>query len=414
VGDGGADRTSLLLADFTVTKAQAGTSECRLSMKKRLRDISLVDAFATFDRELLPGQVTRICLLSITSDPAGAEVTLDGKKSSPTPVCINKVTPGKHEVEVRKAGHFPASRTFFMTPNTREVVSFELKAIPEKAQLRVMAGPPGATVFVDGEPLGVVQGLEPKVVLVEPGEHEVRVEHPDCAIGRRSLKVTGDTDVSIDLQHLPHVEIDSDPDGARVYIDGVASGTTPYKGVVDRQGAMEVRLEKAPFQQDAFRVVASAGEVTRVQRVLRLSRAEVARQQGELRRKSLYGLIGGGVVAAAGATCLVMSFVEKGKADSAYSRYLEVPGGTQASEYDARFSGVNSAVSRSRTYAVVGYSTLVVGAAGLGYGIWQQIKAAGMARHAEDAAAPGSGAGVSILPGVTPGGLGVGVSLEFR
>jgi hypothetical protein len=411
----GATRTSMLLADFTVTRAQAGSSECRLSLRKKLRDISLVDSYATFERELLPGQVTRICLLSVTTEPPGAEVTLDGKKTSPTPVCINKVTPGKHEVEVRKPGFFPASRTFFIKPNTREVVSFELKAIPEKAQLRVLAGPPGASVFVDGEGLGVVQGLEPKVVLVDPGEHEVRVEHPDCATSRRSVRVNGDTELSIDLQHLPHVEIDSDPGGARVYLNGVASGTTPYKGVLEQQGPVEVRLELAPFQQDAFRLIATAGEVTRVERVLRLSRAEVARKQAELRQRSLYGLVGGGVVAAAGVTCLALSFVEKGNADSAYSRYLAVGGGSPGSEYDSRYSGVNAAVSRSRIYASVGYSALVIGAAGLGYGIWQQVKAAGMARHAEEEVAPGRpGAGVMLFPRVWPGGVGLGVGLELH
>jgi serine/threonine protein kinase len=63
-----------------------------------------------------------------TSDPAGAEVLVDGKVVGRTPADF-EVSAGPHEIEYRKEGHFPAQATINVPANER--VSVPLELVPE-------------------------------------------------------------------------------------------------------------------------------------------------------------------------------------------------------------------------------------------------------------------------------------------
>jgi eukaryotic-like serine/threonine-protein kinase len=73
---------------------------------------------------------TQVGYLELVSDPAGAEVFLDGNVVGRTPYTA-EVSAGKHEVEFRKQGYYPATQSSIVEPNKRVVVELPMLARKE-------------------------------------------------------------------------------------------------------------------------------------------------------------------------------------------------------------------------------------------------------------------------------------------
>jgi serine/threonine protein kinase len=69
--------------------------------------------------------------LEFVSEPAGAEIFLDGNVVGRTPY-TSEVTAGKHEVEFRKQGYYPATQSTTLEANQRLVVELPLLARKEE------------------------------------------------------------------------------------------------------------------------------------------------------------------------------------------------------------------------------------------------------------------------------------------
>ena len=65
----------------------------------------------------------------ITSNPAGADMFLDGKRKGKTPLKISNVVTGNHLVEVRKKGYFPQRNNFNVRVNSISKSNFDLISI---------------------------------------------------------------------------------------------------------------------------------------------------------------------------------------------------------------------------------------------------------------------------------------------
>jgi eukaryotic-like serine/threonine-protein kinase len=88
-------------------------------------------ASALFLRGKEEAQVaTQVGYLELVSDPAGAEVFLDGNVVGRTPYTA-EVPAGKHEVEFRKQGYYPATQSPTVEPNKHVVVELPMLARKE-------------------------------------------------------------------------------------------------------------------------------------------------------------------------------------------------------------------------------------------------------------------------------------------
>ncbi|MBW2254876.1 MAG: PEGA domain-containing protein, partial [Deltaproteobacteria bacterium] len=130
--------------------------------------------------------------VNITSDPAGAEVIMDGDPIGVTPL-QKDVLYGPHAFELRLDGYETASRSVPVdSPELRldgyetasrsvpvdspeTPVSFALAALARSgAVIVVLEGWDGATLYVDGEKAGVL----PARIQVTEGSHDFKVESP--------------------------------------------------------------------------------------------------------------------------------------------------------------------------------------------------------------------------------------------
>jgi serine/threonine protein kinase len=112
---------------------------------------------------LVPGQLT------LNSNPAGAQVSVDGEREPAwvTPYNLTGVQPGEHTVVISKAGYSPETRTIDVTSGSKSFVLVQLAAL--SAAVSVSSAPAGAEIFLDGKNTGRVT---PALVSVDkPGSH---------------------------------------------------------------------------------------------------------------------------------------------------------------------------------------------------------------------------------------------------
>lgn len=188
--------------------------------------------------------------LAVTAPGGRANFTVEIKKGT------------RLRLEVRE----PADRTLYRYEGPIEVDDTRLRAgvllvrafpleadslaLAGKAQLRIVTVPPGAEVMLDDESVGrtpiVLSDLTPRRVRLElklAGYHPVREELVLQA--EEFSKIDTLTPAEVTTANL---SVTSDPSGARVFLDGAATGrVTPaeFKGLT--AGSHRIRLEKDGF-----------------------------------------------------------------------------------------------------------------------------------------------------------------------
>ena len=163
--------------------------------------------------------------LECITEPAGAEVVVNGIARGVTPVTVENVAKGDATVSFRMKGYRSETRQVVVSPDGRkQTVSVKLVGLP--ATLRVVSSPEGARVFVDGNYQGKTPTSAPQLVA---GEHKIKVELDGHATQERSVWVEngGDTTETFQMESvLGRLEIVTVPAGAKITVDGKAVGTT--------------------------------------------------------------------------------------------------------------------------------------------------------------------------------------------
>ena len=120
---------------------------------------------------LIPAPVTTGTVV-VTTNPAGAEVLLDGKPQGVSPATLT-VAAGPHVLELRGAGE-PRTMSLAVAAGAQLSQYIEMAKGPvTSGSLQVRTDPVGAKVSVDG----VARGASPVVVAdLSPGEHAVVLE----------------------------------------------------------------------------------------------------------------------------------------------------------------------------------------------------------------------------------------------
>jgi len=94
-------------------------------------------------------------LLSVSSRPDGGSVTLDGVYRGLTPIDVPLAPDAPHLLSVTREGYETEAREIKVAAGSREVFRFELK--PRLGEVEVVADPPDAALFVNGERKGAAR-----------------------------------------------------------------------------------------------------------------------------------------------------------------------------------------------------------------------------------------------------------------
>jgi hypothetical protein len=130
--------------------------------------------------------------LELRSDPPGAKVYVDGKEKGETPSVLSNVRLGGHVIRIAKEGYGPYEENVKVAEGERKKVTASLKKTT--GALLVNTDPPGATIFIDGKPVGV-SPYEGKDLF--SGTHRIRVVKEDYETWERDVVVEAGKGVEV-------------------------------------------------------------------------------------------------------------------------------------------------------------------------------------------------------------------------
>ncbi len=216
------------------------------------------------------------------SEPSGASITVDGQPRGVTPAYFYDVPYGAHEVKVELKGYAPAIETVLLSadaPSPTLNVALSRTA-PATGAAEIASEPSGATVRIDGTPVGQTPFADPKM---KTGTHRVEVVKEGFEPWSGTLTVQAGKRARVDarLRSAAFAAPDPAPDAVdvnRIYVNSPAEVDTPARKIsgisasypTDR--ASRLKSGNSVSVRLSF-VVTETGEVTDVRVVESAGRA---------------------------------------------------------------------------------------------------------------------------------------------
>jgi tetratricopeptide (TPR) repeat protein len=223
----------------------------------------IVDLFNSVKRSL-------VGYLAVSSEPAGARVTLVGpgdartELEALTPIFPVEVLAGEYTVEVRREGYQKETRAVSIT--ARDTQTLDVPLVRVAASLFFITEPAGVEIWVDGELRAKTSGSLPvdsqqevRSRGLDPARASAPTEVGNLTLGSHAIELrlecyetvrtTLDTSQPQDYRADPvkmedsvaSLKLTSDPPGARIFLDGKAHGVTPNQ--IDRICSGRVHVE---------------------------------------------------------------------------------------------------------------------------------------------------------------------------
>ncbi len=193
-------------------------------------------------------------MFSITSQPAGANVYVDGVLIGKAPVSTKVISVQLHEIKVTMDGYHDYSARKSVDPEETETINAILVAMPTKVQtgdLYVTSNPTGAEVFVDK----IDKGITPLTIHgLRAGDHIIKIAKSGYKDYVSTKGVSPNRVINIGANLMPKrggtsggsVLVKASQEGASVYIDDVLKGETPLVLSLDA-GSYKVTVKKDGF-----------------------------------------------------------------------------------------------------------------------------------------------------------------------
>ena len=196
--------------------------------------------------------------VNIVSEPAGATVYLDNPEGTPlgvTPITAARVPTGAHTLIFRMP-NFEEARMQITVARRRETFRAVLRALGTIEVSAGNEGARGASVTIDGQPVGTPLGSLPvRVDSLPPGRHQVHASHEGFVDFEQWVDVQGGQTVRVTAMleraapTTGSILVDADVRGAPIYLDGVSTGmatTTVLDNVPIGTHTIEIRAEGVP------------------------------------------------------------------------------------------------------------------------------------------------------------------------
>ena len=197
--------------------------------------------------------------IAVTTEPAGARVTVNGKFVGITNFFPMEVHTGIARVEVTLVG-FESHVDEEMRIEPGEIMTLDLVLNRTSARLPVITDPPGVEILVDGEVVGATAGALPPDLRsfmpahLDPTRLSAPLDLASLPLGQHQIELRLDCYESVKFpftaeeardytaqiikleDSVGSLAIDSNPSDARVYLDGELRGNTPLNLPVSVRG----------------------------------------------------------------------------------------------------------------------------------------------------------------------------------
>lgn len=215
--------------------------------------------------------------IGVDSQPADAEVSLDGKVIGRTPLSVEALQ-GSHELTLSKSLFKPLNVKLEVVAGKNQDLG-SLRLEPADGELILSSDPPGATVTLDGTYLGVTPlrtalkaGVEHRLSLSKLGRESQETRVQVDAEQSRSLNIALKPEFGV-------VFLDTQPADAELLIDGKPAGTATRRLRLPTQ-VHQLEIRKPGFLPERLSVTPRTDIAQRLNVVLKTPKqAEKARQE---------------------------------------------------------------------------------------------------------------------------------------
>lgn len=204
------------------------------------------------------GTATRRQLI-LTSQPAGAAVSVDGMDRGVTPVTLFDLKPGRHHVKYRMTGYVTRDR--FVNTEGSPVLERNEILQEETGLLLVQTDPPGCDIQIDG----TGRGRSPRLVtgLAVKDAHVIRLSRRGYA--PRETTVTFDGRKPLVCEEtleavFGEVQVSVEPEDARISVDGEDVGTGSRTVPELEPGDHVVRVEREGYAAQERKLTVVRGQ----------------------------------------------------------------------------------------------------------------------------------------------------------
>lgn len=108
--------------------------------------------------------------VSISTTPSGTSVKIDGKYAGVSPLTVNKLAPGSHEISISINGYRDVSDSFYITAGTS--TTYPKTLVKESGNIDIDSTPSGASVYLES----AYKGVTPLYIeSVSPGTYNIKL-----------------------------------------------------------------------------------------------------------------------------------------------------------------------------------------------------------------------------------------------
>lgn len=201
---------------------------------------------------ILPGRV------SITSEPEGASLFLDGEPLGEAPLTRLELDAGDHQLEARAPRYQPFSQTLEITGRgVEQVIAINLQ--PDWANVAISTEPVPADIWRDGQRIGQTnRSLE-----LLSGNQAVVLRAPGYEDFPLSLSIEAGVGQELGPFQLTPADgvlaLTSSPTGANVTVDGRFVGRTPLSVSLTPEREHLIQLSRAGYNRSSVRLALERG-----------------------------------------------------------------------------------------------------------------------------------------------------------
>lgn len=195
--------------------------------------------------------------LRVSSSPSGADIYLNNRYAGKTPLSMDQIRAGEYVLRIELPGYQVWSRDIRINPDRITTMHADLNRIQQYGSIAIRCSEDNARIYLDGQYKGLSERNR-NVILeqVTEGSHDIRVTlsgYRDWA-KRVDARPNQRLQINVNLKKIMRtgtLEIDSNVDNARIYLDGEYHGRTSINRsvIIDniREGNYELRITKVGY-----------------------------------------------------------------------------------------------------------------------------------------------------------------------
>ncbi|MEZ5490040.1 MAG: PEGA domain-containing protein [Gammaproteobacteria bacterium] len=226
-------------------RVEAGEHELVVSRERYLPHRETITVNGRSLRERFEVQLDPAwAVVSFTSEPAGAEVLVDGESVGTTPMNA-ELLQGERDVTVKLAGHQAWQQRLSIIAGQDTSIP-RVQLIPADGLVFIRSNPSDASVTIDG----VFKGQTPLEVALPPGvQHRITLFKAGYQEASRSITTVPDQESAVTLNLQPivtSVQIAAVPEDAELYVNGEFRGSA-NQTIELMAASQQIEIRKAGY-----------------------------------------------------------------------------------------------------------------------------------------------------------------------